>query len=97
MGISQTPMDYSLTLPAGTSQEVLNINPRRSSAVFTNDSDTEIYLSLIGPAVANAGIRINALGGLYEINYTNPWYGKVYAYCSAAKRLCVHEVSTYAR
>lgn len=75
-----------------TSTEVLLRNLLRRSATFVNDSDTVIYLSKGEEAKLNAGIRLNALGGSYEVNATNPWDGQVFAISSVAgKVLCVTE------
>jgi len=75
-----------------TSTTVLSANPNRRLAVFVNDSDTEIYLSLSSTAVLNEGIRLNANGGLYEINLMNLYTGEVSAISSAdSKNLTVTE------
>jgi len=74
------------------STSVLSANTSRKSAVFVNDSDTVIYLSLSGTAVLNEGIRLNANGGVYEINAMNLYTGAVSAISSAAsKNLAVME------
>jgi len=71
----------------------LAANVSRVSAVFTNDSDEVIYLSLGNNAVMHQGIRLNANGGSYEINQTNLYTGIVHAICSSgSKNLCVSEV-----
>lgn len=73
---------------------VLGENPLRISATFVNDSDTTIYLNPETPASLNGGIRLNASGGAYEINLTNPYHGEIHAICSAAsKKLLVREFS----
>ncbi len=63
------------TLPVHTevsvltsSTSVLAANVARRYALFTNDSDTTLYLNLAGTAVANKGIRLNANGGSYEMS-----------------------------
>jgi len=66
------------------STAVLVANTNRKFAVFVNDSDTTIYLSLSGTAVMNEGIRLNATGGSYEINLTNLYLGVITAICAAA-------------
>lgn len=79
-----------------TSIEVILENYNRLSATFVNDSDSPIYLSLGQEAKVNAGIRLNANGGAYEINLTNPWYGRVFAVSTAASKvLCVSETGAY--
>ena len=62
---------------ATTTTEILAANSRRLYALIVNDSDTDIYLSLSEAAVANKGLRLNAYGGAYEINYTNPFRGQI--------------------
>lgn len=47
---------------------VLEANSARTYALFINDSDTVIYLSLDGAAQVNSGIRLNANGGSYEMS-----------------------------
>jgi len=52
---------------------------QRHYAVIVNDSDTVIYLKLGGAAVLNAGIRLNANGGSYTIDFSNRYNGAVNA------------------
>ena len=53
----------------GTSSEAaLAANEDRLYALLINDSDTTIYIALGATAVANAGIRLNANGGSYEMS-----------------------------
>lgn len=51
-----------------SSTAVLAENAARRYALFTNDSDSVIYLNLVTTAVANKGIRLNANGGSYEMS-----------------------------
>ena len=83
----------STKVPVGTtSTTVLSANPNRRLAVFVNDSDTVIYLSLSSTAALNEGIRLNANGGMYEINLMNLYTGEVSAISSAdSKNLTVTE------
>lgn len=60
-----------------SSTESIPPNKNRSGAILINDSDTIIYLGLGKPAVLNQGIRLNALGGFYEINSTNLFKGQI--------------------
>lgn len=60
-----------------TSTQILAANDQRRFAVIVNDSDTPVYLALGQPAVLNAGIRINENGGIYEINWSNPFTGVI--------------------
>ena len=67
-------------VPVGTSTTVvLAANPRRHEAVFVNDSNQPIYLARGNDAVLNAGIRLNAAGGSYEINRDNLFLGAINA------------------
>ncbi len=47
---------------------ILSANANRVYALFVNDSDTTVYLALGAAAVVNTGIRLNALGGNYEMS-----------------------------
>lgn len=78
-----------------TQVELLPENARRIHALFVNNSDAVCWLMLGTEAVANWGIRLNADGGSYEINFfQNPYRGKVYGVSSGVtKRLMVTEVS----
>ncbi len=69
----------SATLIQPASTEVLAANPRRANAVFVNDSNQPIYLAGGNAAVLNAGIRLNANGGSYEINRNNLFLGVINA------------------
>lgn len=85
------------TLPV----KVLSLNYGRKYAAFVNDSDTVVYIYLGDFAnsstasttvVANAGIRINANGGSYEILPENLYTGEVWmATTTAGKKLLVTE------
>jgi hypothetical protein len=72
---------------------VMATNPARRYAIFTNDSDVPIYLSLSDTAIKNRGIRLNPSGGAYEINYSNYYVGTVSAVTAggANKNLCFVE------
>lgn len=50
---------------------ILAANANRRYAAIINDSDTPIYLAINAAAALNSGIRLNAGGGAYEINWTN--------------------------
>jgi hypothetical protein len=72
---------------------VLDQNPKRVYALFINDSGNVMYLSKSDAAVVNSGIRLNANGGSYEINFTNPYFGSVaLASAAAGDLLLVTEV-----
>ena len=72
------------------STAVLAEVPARNWAIFVNDSDEAIYLSLGSAATLNAGIRLNANGGSFELTSDNNFKGAVYAICTnGSKNLCV--------
>lgn len=69
-----------LKLPLSpTQQKILAANPNRTYGLFVNDGTNIIYLGMGIPAVSGRGIRLNAAGGAYEINLTNPFYGEIHA------------------
>ncbi len=73
---------------------ILASNANRLYALFINDSDTTVYLNLGGTAAANTGIRLNALGGAYEMSKKagNLYTGVVTGISSAdSKVICVTE------
>ena len=73
---------------------VLVANPNRADAVFVNDSNQPIYLARGNAAVMNAGIRLNASGGSYEINRDNLFLGAINAIATGGdKNLTVSEGS----
>ncbi len=74
----ELPRDYT-TAVAVTSTEIIPPNKNRTMALLINDSDTPIYLALGIDAVLNRGIRLNALGGAFEINKTNLFKGRILA------------------
>jgi len=91
MALNVPSLDLAISLTA-TQQEILPNNPQRTYALLVNDSDAVAYISLGKPAEANRGIRLNASGGSYEINLTNPYKGRIYAISTgAAKTLLVVE------
>lgn len=51
-----------------TSTSVMPANPRAVYRMFQNDSANLIYLAFGGTAVASKGIRLNPLGGSYEMS-----------------------------
>jgi len=80
---------------ASTSTLITGTNLSRATATFVNDSDEAIYLGLGTIAYMNAGIRLNAFGGSYEINGMNQYSGSVYAICSSGtKNLCYTEITS---
>lgn len=72
------------------STSVLAADTIKKYAIFVNDSNETIYLSLSGTAVSGEGIRLNANGGLYEILPDNFYTGAITAICaSGSKNLTV--------
>ena len=77
---------------------VLDENPRRLFATFTNNSVEDITLLLGDSGAVGAGIVLKSGGGMYEINLTNPWNAPVYAICtSGSMELSNIEVTGSAR
>ena len=74
----QAPIGVNVTVASAV---VLAQNANRRAAVFVNDSDTNIYLSLTRPAGINIGVRLNAGGGTLVLSRwgslftTGPIYG----------------------
>ena len=66
-GAYTTPTHTAPTAGVATGV-ILAANANRLYALFVNDSDTTVYLGLGTAAVLNTGIRLNALGGNYEMS-----------------------------
>lgn len=81
---------FAKTTAAGTAVQVLAANPGREYALFTNNSDTAIYLnfSSASTTLANYAVRLNATGGSYEMssNLGNLYSGEVWASSTAANK-----------
>ena len=93
MPIGERAVHRNIFLTA-TQEQISPVNPARRYLLIVNDSDTVAYLALGIPAVANQGIRLNASGGSYEINFTNPFTGAIHAISlGATKKLMVTEIS----
>jgi len=67
-----------------TSVEVMPESKTRRYAIFCNQSSNVIYLQFGVNVAATEGVRLNANGGAYEINLTNPYHGRIYAIASGA-------------
>lgn len=85
---------FNATVGVASAVVVLPVN-RRSKIVFTNDSDTVIYLARADQARINAGIRLNAAGGSFVDEpdtfgriYCGPWSAISTA---ATKNLCISQ------
>jgi hypothetical protein len=53
---------------AATTTEVLAANSSRLYGLLVNDSDEAIYIKIGTSAVMNEGIRLNPIGGSYEMS-----------------------------
>ena len=74
------------------SSEIVSVTLNRSYCLVQNDSDATIYLALNAPAEVGKGIRLNAGGGSYEINFTNLFTGAINAItASGSKNVCIQE------
>jgi len=69
---------------ADSSTTIRAANDNRKYMLIVNDSDTVIYLALGAAASVNSGIRLNANGGAYEINWTNLYKGAIYGIHAAS-------------
>ena len=86
-----TVTDTTVLVQIVTTQ-ILAANPSRADAVFVNDSNQPIYLARGNAAVMNAGIRLNANGGSYEIHRDNLFLGAINAIATGGdKNLTVSE------
>lgn len=77
-----------------TSTKILDKNDRRIFAAIVNDSVNEVYLTLgETPAVASAGIRLNANGGsiVFGLATDIPYTGQVNGIASGSSGVTVVE------
>ena len=87
-------LQHSVAEVGIVSTAVLAAKRQRKYALIVNDSDVVVYLNLNGDAALNAGIRLNASGGSYEISEAlgNLFTGAINAIASAGgKKLLVTE------
>ncbi len=92
-GVYTTPAHTAPTAGVATGV-ILAANANRLYALFVNDSDTTVYLGLGAAAALNTGIRLNALGGNYEMSKKlgNLYTGAVNGISGVAgKVVCVTE------
>ena len=68
---------------ADTSTKIADADSARKLFTIVNDSAAIVYISLGSAAEMNIGIRLNASGGAYEINETNPFFGEIYGIVSS--------------
>lgn len=88
-----TPTHTVVTVGATTTQ-IVAANANRKYLLLINDSDENIYLKLGAAGVINAGIRLNANGGSYEMFAIvgNIYTGAINGICaSGSKKLLVTE------
>ena len=88
-----TPTHTVVTVGA-TTTAALAANTSRIHALLINDSDEAVYIKLGAAAVLNAGIRLNANGGSYEMSEAagNLYTGAINAICaSGSKKLLITE------
>ncbi len=86
---------YGFATIGVASSIVLRPNLLRKEAIFINDSDTDMYGAKSENSALNAGIRLNANGGVWIIEPDNTgriYTGPVSFICSIAnKNLCFTE------
>ncbi len=86
---------FSTSVPSqatvgATSTKILDARSGRVYAIITNDSNQDIYIAFGRSAEMNKGHRLNAEGGLIELDGDKPFSGEVYAICSSGgKNVCV--------
>ena len=82
----------ALVAPGPASSTALAANVARKYALFVNDSANPIYIRMGGIATVGTGIRLNALGGSYEMMPGNCWRGTIsFISAVAGDRLLVTE------
>lgn len=84
-------MTHSVITLTGATDIGLAANPLRDYALFINDSNNVMYLGLGVAAVASVGVRLNALGGNFEISGSNIWRGAINVIGTAGDKLLVTE------
>jgi hypothetical protein len=81
---------FTKTAATTTAVQVLSSNPGREYALFTNNSDTAIYLNFSSASTTldNYAVRLNATGGVYEMSagLGNLYSGEVWASSTAANK-----------
>ena len=84
------PANFAATI---VSQVAVAARPGRNYCCIQNDSAVVVYIALGAPAVVGSGIRLNANGGSYEINYTNLFTGAIYAIHAGVgnQNICIQE------
>ena len=70
-----------------TSVVILPANTQRKYAVLVNDSDVAMYIAVGTISVINKGDRVNAAGGVWEMNYSNLMTGTISAITTGANKI----------
>lgn len=86
-------LTHTVVNVANSTTAALAANAARCYVLLINDSDEAIYLNFGSTAALNAGVRLNANGGTFEIRPDGPMYvGAIAAICSSgSKKLLVTE------
>ncbi len=84
--LEAAPAHAGVTIGAVTTV-AMAANATRVYACLINDSDEDIYLGLGVAAVLNKGIRLNRLGGSYEITKQNLFRGAINAICASGGKV----------
>lgn len=76
-----------------TTTQILNQNPTRKFASIVNDGPNAVYISFSDKAAMNAGIRLNANGGVVVFGLLTdlPYTGSVSGISSVANNVTVME------
>jgi len=95
MDLLERAADHTRDVTVAAAQ-LMPANKHRTGVFIINDSDTTIYLALGVDAALNAGIRLNAEGGSFEINKANLFKGAISCIHGATgnKVLCAVEIET---
>lgn len=67
----------STVATVGTTSVQLLAATERAYAILVNDSDAKVFLGFGEAAVYGSGVRLNANGGCFEVNWTNMWRGAI--------------------
>lgn len=69
----------------GTSSSlVIPLSDNFRYGIICNDSANTVYLAIGADAVVGKGVRLNANGWIFEINFQNPIRGDIHAISTAA-------------
>ena len=60
---------------------IVNANESRADLKIVNDSDVIVYIARGNAIAANNGIRLNANGGVFNMDQTDLFLGDIYAIC----------------